>query len=111
MRSEMVSYLSECKIYVGASRYNWSAPFVRIIYALQCDIFLVLKQAVELWPDTVEAQFGQDKGNISPDQGAISCGNGYALRCRVREESNLVSRRRLQYERRSPAMRLGCVLP
>ncbi len=42
-------------------------PFIWIINAFQRDVLLVLKETVEFWSKSVEAQFGQDELNVGSD--------------------------------------------
>ena len=48
-------------------------PFIWVVNTLECDIFLVLEETVELWSQAVESQLSEDELHVSSDQGAASC--------------------------------------
>lgn len=51
-------------------------PFIWIVDALQCDIFLILEETIKLGTKTMETELGHEKLDIGADEGTIA----YALR-------------------------------
>ena len=54
-----------------ANAMTESSPFVRIVYILETDIFLVLEEPIELRMVPVELEFRQNKTHIGPNEGAV----------------------------------------
>jgi len=54
---------------VNAAEEN--SPFVRIVYILEADVFLVLKEPIELGMMPVEPELCQNKTHIGPNEGAV----------------------------------------
>jgi len=41
-----------------------SIPFIGIIDTLKGDVFLVLEETIEFWPESVESEFGKDELDV-----------------------------------------------
>ena len=57
---------------LGKSRDAHCSPFIGIVNTLQCHVFLVLKQPVELGPQPMEPKFRQYELDIRSDQGPVA---------------------------------------
>ena len=50
--------------------------FIRVVNAFEGDVFLVLEQAVELSVVAVEAELGEDQGDVGSYQRTVACRPG-----------------------------------
>jgi malate synthase len=47
-------------------------PFIGIVYALQCDVFIVIEQSIEFRTQTVKSELLKEELHIGPNERTVA---------------------------------------